>query len=115
MVAEFAGAHRLRPRDGPRPSADRATARDRRLGYLLVAPVIILLLAVTALPLAYNVWNSLHADNLSAGRAGGKFVGVHNYSKMFSPRRVAGRARADARVRRGLGRVRDRRSRSGSR
>lgn len=56
---------------------------DRRLGYLLVAPVVVLLLLVTAYPLAYNLWNSFHAVNLSIATGGHPFVGVKNYTKMF--------------------------------
>ncbi len=47
-----------------RGGGGRARA-DRRLGYALVAPVIILLLAITAYPLLYNLWNSFHSVNLS--------------------------------------------------
>src|ERR1700755_1785584 len=56
---------------------------DRRLGYLLVAPVVILLLAITAYPLIYNIWNSFHFDNLSFGNLPHNFVGWSNFSKMF--------------------------------
>ena len=57
-------------------------ATDRRLGYALVGPLVVLLLAVTAYPLIYNLWNSFHHVNLSivGPRA---FAGVSNYSKMF--------------------------------
>lgn len=66
-----------------RPPAGGRERADRRLGYLLVAPVVILLLAVTAYPLAYNLWNSFHSVNLSVARGGHAFVGVKNYTKMF--------------------------------
>lgn len=56
---------------------------DRRLGYMLVAPVVVLLLLITAYPLAYNLWNSFHAVNLSIATGGHPFVGVKNYTKMF--------------------------------
>jgi ABC-type sugar transport system permease subunit len=56
---------------------------DRRLGYALVAPLVILLLAVTAYPLIYNLWNSFHAVNLSIANTPHSFVGVDNYTKMF--------------------------------
>jgi multiple sugar transport system permease protein len=64
------------------PASGRHTA-DRRLGYLLVAPAVILLLAVTAYPLVYNIWNSFHSENLSIATGQGGFVGFDNYSKMF--------------------------------
>jgi ABC-type sugar transport system permease subunit len=55
---------------------------DRRLGYAFVAPLVILLAAVTAYPLVYNLWNSFHHVNLSI--AGPRsFAGVSNYTKMF--------------------------------
>jgi trehalose/maltose transport system permease protein len=69
-------------------SAGRRGARggalaDRRLGYALVAPVIVLLLAVTAYPLFYNLWNSFHHVDLSEAGSSESFVGLHNYAKMF--------------------------------
>ncbi|HET6186652.1 MAG TPA: sugar ABC transporter permease [Trebonia sp.] len=74
------------PRKPPRRPAPVGHARetgDRRLGYLLVAPVVILLLAITAYPLIYNVWNSFHFDNLSYGGLPHNFVGWANFTKMF--------------------------------
>lgn len=58
-------------------------AADRRLGYALVAPVVVLLLAVTAYPLVYNLWNSFHSVNLSEAGSSRPFVGLDNYTKMF--------------------------------
>jgi trehalose/maltose transport system permease protein len=49
----------------------------------MVAPAIVLLLAVTAYPLAYNLWNSFHAENLSEITGQGGWVGVDNYTRMF--------------------------------
>ena len=74
------------PRKPPRRPAAVGHARetsDRRLGYLLVAPVVVLLLAITAYPLIYNVWNSFHFDNLSYGGLPHNFVGWSNFAKMF--------------------------------
>ena len=42
-------------------------ARDRRFGYLLAAPAVIVLLAITAYPLVYNIWNSFQRDVISSG------------------------------------------------
>ncbi len=75
--------HSNRPGGRRRPPASGRDRADRRLGYLLVAPAVILLLAVTAYPLAYNVWNSFHAENLSIATGQGGFVGLHNYTEMF--------------------------------
>jgi multiple sugar transport system permease protein len=74
----LAATTRARGRPGGRAAA------DRRLGYAIVAPVVILLIAVTAYPLAYNVYNSFTNDNLSIAAGQGGFAGVHNYSRMFS-------------------------------
>jgi multiple sugar transport system permease protein len=49
----------------------------------MVAPAIVLLLAVTAYPLVYNLWNSFHAENLSEVTGQGGWVGFDNYSRMF--------------------------------
>ena len=66
-----------------RPPASGRVRADRRLGYLMVAPAIVLLLAVTAYPLVYNLWNSFHAENLSEVTGQGGWVGFDNYSRMF--------------------------------
>ena len=66
-----------------RPPASGRVRADRRLGYLMVAPAIVLLLAVTAYPLAYNLWNSFHAENLSEITGQGGWVGFDNYGRMF--------------------------------
>jgi multiple sugar transport system permease protein len=70
-------------RPAARPVGHARQRSDRRLGYALVAPVLILLLAITAYPLIYNIWNSFHFDNLSYGGLPHKFVGGSNYTKMF--------------------------------
>lgn len=49
-----------------------------------MAPVVILLLVITAYPLVYNLWNSFHFDNLSYAGLPHKFVGLSNYKKMFT-------------------------------
>lgn len=60
------------------------TSQDRRLGYTLVAPVVIILLVVTAYPLLYNLWNSFHnVDYLNIANFG-SFAGVSNYYKLFT-------------------------------
>jgi ABC-type sugar transport system permease subunit len=82
-------ARRILPR-GSRPAAGGRAATDRRLGYALVAPAVILLLAITAYPIVANLWNSVHFDNLSFGLLPHKFVGGANYTKMFtSPQWIA--------------------------
>lgn len=62
----------------------RSLARqDRRFGYLLTAPVVIVLLAITVYPLIYNVWNSFQHVNSLIPPLGG-FAGLSNYSKLFT-------------------------------
>ena len=84
-MATEAPAHIPTPRVGPRkrPPASGRVRAERRLGYIMVAPAIVLLLAVTAYPLAYNLWNSFHAENLSVVTGQGGWVGVDNYTRMF--------------------------------
>jgi ABC-type sugar transport system permease subunit len=67
----------------PRAVGHARERSDRRLGYLLVTPVVVLLLAITGYPLIYNIWNSFHFDNLSYGSLPHSWVGVKNYSAMF--------------------------------
>lgn len=73
---------------GPLPRAARRSQhtllrQDRRFGYLLAAPVVLVLLAITAYPLFYNVWNSFrHVDYLAPPLGG--FAGLSNYAKLFT-------------------------------
>ena len=76
---------------GPAAGARRATrpsgARrrgDQRLGYLLIAPAVIALLAITGYPLLYNLWNSFHTVQLADPAAGRGFSGFRNYTELFS-------------------------------
>jgi len=56
---------------------------QRRLAYLLIAPAVILMLAVTAYPIAYAIWLSLQRYNL-ASPADNKFVGLANYQTILT-------------------------------
>jgi multiple sugar transport system permease protein len=69
---------------GPPPIAGVARKADRRLGYALAAPAVLLLLLVTGFPLAYNLWNSFHNVVLSTAGAPQNFVGFANYAALFS-------------------------------
>lgn len=66
-----------------RRAHDSMLARDRRFGYALVAPAVIMLLAITAFPLVYNVWNSLHHDVVTSGLPA-TWAGLGNYKEMFT-------------------------------
>ncbi|NGO06525.1 sugar ABC transporter permease [Streptomyces sp. HC44] len=65
------------------PRWARAAAADRRLGWLLLAPTLVILLAVTAFPLAYNLWNSVRHVELADPTADG-FAGLGNYREVFA-------------------------------
>jgi ABC-type sugar transport system permease subunit len=83
MSAQATASGRVAARRRPAARGGGRSSADRRLGYMLVAPVVILLLAVTAYPLVYNVWNSFRSYDLSVANEGHPFVGFKNYAKMF--------------------------------
>ena len=56
---------------------------QRRLAYLLIAPAVILMLAVTAYPIGYAIWLSLQRYNL-ASPGDTKFVGLANYQTILT-------------------------------
>lgn len=56
---------------------------QRRLAYWLIAPAVILMLAVTAYPILYAFWLSLHRYNL-ASPADIAFVGLGNYQTILT-------------------------------
>ncbi|OBK75483.1 carbohydrate ABC transporter permease [Mycobacterium sp. 1274761.0] len=58
---------------------------QRRLAYVLIAPAVILMLAVTAYPVGYAVWLSLQRYNL-ATPDDTAFVGLDNYVTVLTDR-----------------------------
>lgn len=58
---------------------------ERRLAWLLIAPAVTLMLAVTAYPIGYAVWLSLHRSNL-ATPDDTAFIGLGNYLTVLSDR-----------------------------
>jgi len=56
---------------------------QRRLAYWLIAPAVVLMLAVTAYPILYAVWLSLHRYNL-ASPDDTAFVGLSNYATILT-------------------------------
>ncbi len=72
----------------PPPLTDRARS-ERRLAWLLCAPAVIVMLAVTGYPIVYAVFLSLQRYDLRFPAAS-KFVGLPNYGTC-SPRRLVGR------------------------
>ena len=72
------------PARPPRPRRISDRRRDeRRLGLLLVAPAAIVMLAVTAYPIGYAIWLSLHRADLRFPDAN-KWVGLDNYTSVLS-------------------------------
>jgi len=68
---------------GPKRPGTPRHVSDRRLGYLLVSPAVLSLLAITAFPLGYNLWNSFHKVSLSdPGESG--FVGMDHYKELLT-------------------------------
>lgn len=58
---------------------------ERRLAYLLVAPAVTLMLAVTAYPIGYAMWLSLQRNNLATPHDTG-FIGLGNYQTILTDR-----------------------------
>jgi len=58
---------------------------ERRLALALISPAVVLMLAVTAYPIGYAVWLSLHRSNLAAPDDTG-FVGLSNYVTVLGDR-----------------------------
>ena len=56
---------------------------QKRLAFALTAPAVVLMLAVTAYPVAYAIWLSLQRYNL-ASPADTKFVGLANYQTILT-------------------------------
>ena len=56
---------------------------ERRLAFILVAPAVILMLAVTAYPIGYAVWLSLQRNNLATPRDTA-FIGLDNYQTILT-------------------------------
>jgi len=56
---------------------------ERRLGWMLCAPAVIIMIAVTAYPIGYAVYLSLQKYNLAFPDAV-KFVGLSNYGAVLS-------------------------------
>ncbi|MGI9124281.1 MAG: carbohydrate ABC transporter permease, partial [Mycobacterium sp.] len=56
---------------------------QRRLALLLITPAVVLMLAVTAYPILYAFWLSLHRYNL-ASPGDTEFIGFGNYATILS-------------------------------
>jgi multiple sugar transport system permease protein len=79
-VLEAPPQARARRRRAPLSEGARA---ERRLGWLLCTPAVILMLAVTAYPIGYAVWLSLQRYDLRFPAAR-QFVGLANYATVLT-------------------------------
>jgi multiple sugar transport system permease protein len=66
-----------------RPRLSEGARAERRLGWWLCAPAVIVMLAVTAYPVIYAIWLSLQRYNLELPNAV-KFVGLSNYGAVLT-------------------------------
>jgi multiple sugar transport system permease protein len=80
VTSEVAGAEAVRETTtaGHRKQLSEGARAERRLGFLLCAPAVIVMIAVTAYPIGYAVYLSLERYNLDVPSAI-KFVGLSNY------------------------------------
>ena len=65
-----------------RPRATRRSRDERRLAFLLCAPAVVVMLAVTAYPILYAVWLSLRRADLRFPTQS-VFVGLANYTTVL--------------------------------
>jgi len=70
------------PAPKKKPLSEGAKA-ERRLGFMLIAPAVIVMVAVTAYPIIYAIWLSLEKYNLELPQAK-KFIGFANYGAVLS-------------------------------
>lgn len=78
----------VEPRHPPASSPSRRGLRWRpgeRLGYAMLFPVVLTLLALTGYPLYENIVNSFRNYDLLAPALGNGYVGFENYGHVFSP------------------------------
>lgn len=83
-MTEAAGAMPLRPAAQPGAVGGGALALqlERRIGWLLVAPAALLILALSIYPLLYSLWVSfVNYDFLVPGHA---FVGLRNFEQVVA-------------------------------
>src|SRR6266567_6769958 len=65
-----------------KPVLSEGARAERRLGWLLCAPAVIVMIAVTAYPVGYAIYLSLERYNLELPNAI-KFVGLSNYAAVL--------------------------------
>jgi multiple sugar transport system permease protein len=65
-----------------RPQISERAKAERRLGWMLCAPAVLVMLLVTAYPIGYAIWLSLQRYDLRFPDAN-KFVGLRNYGAVL--------------------------------
>jgi len=78
-----AGAPAEAPPKG-KPQLSEGARAERRLGCMLIAPAVIVMIAVTAYPVVYAIYLSLERYNLALPQAK-KFIGFANYGAVLVP------------------------------
>ncbi len=66
-----------------KPQLSEGAKAERRLGFLLIAPAVIVMIAVTAYPVIYAVYLSLEKYNLELPQER-QFIGFANYAAVLS-------------------------------
>ena len=82
QVATGAEAVQERP-PGHKKQLSEGAKAERRLGWLLCAPAVIVMIGVTGYPIVYAVWLSLERYNLALPQQV-KFIGLANYGAVLS-------------------------------
>ena len=77
-----AGAPAEAPPKG-KPQLSEGARAERRLGFMLIAPAVIVMLAVAAYPIVYAIYLSLQRYNLALPQAK-KFIGFANYGAVLT-------------------------------
>jgi multiple sugar transport system permease protein len=72
-----------RTRAGRRKPLTERNRSERRLAWMLCAPAVFVMLAVTVYPIVYAIWLSLHRSDLRFPSAS-KFIGLSNYGHVLS-------------------------------
>jgi trehalose/maltose transport system permease protein len=66
-----------------KPQLSEGARAERRLGFMLIAPAVIVMIAVTAYPVVYAIYLSLERYNLALPQDR-KFIGFANYGAVLS-------------------------------
>lgn len=84
---QFSSSER-QPSRRPRARLSSSSRSDESLAWLFVAPALVVVIVVAALPILWTMWESLHAHDLRLPWLGRPFVGLANYHDAFTDRRA---------------------------